>query len=190
MCLNILAIGVIGTIYGGVLGGILAPGPSEHSSHDTAIELGLTVGGLDMDRLHGQGFCGYGVKLGYPWKDHALFEAEYALHVDRFEEHTHSLFLAGLRVGIRKRKVGAFLGLQPGVIRFVETSYTHPPPYTRLALSAGGVVEVHLGPRLYIRSDQGYLIIWFGDATFPGVQSERPGTSKYYHGSFGIGVRF
>jgi len=87
-----------------------------------------------------------------PWKDYALVEGEYAHYVDRYDEHTHSLLLADLRVGIRKRKVGAFLRLQPGVIRFVENSYTLPPPYARLALSAGGVVEIHLGPRLYIRS--------------------------------------
>ena len=190
MCFGVLAIGVVGTIYGGIFGGIFAPGPSEPADDETTIELGPTVSGLDMDGLHRQGFCGYGIKLGYPWKDHVLVEGEYAHYVDRFDEHTHSLVLAGLRVGVHKRRVGAFLRLQPGVIRFVETSYTQPPPYTRLALSAGGVVEVHLGPHLYIRSDHGYLTIWFGDATFPGAWSERPGTSKNYHGSFGIGVRF
>jgi len=63
MCFGLFSIGVVGTLYGGIFGGIFAPGPSEPASHDTTIELGPAVSGLDMDSLHGQVFCGYGVKL-------------------------------------------------------------------------------------------------------------------------------
>ena len=178
LCFQFFAIGTLSIIYGG----ILAPGPPESSSYDTTIELGPTVSGLV--NLNS---CSYGVKLSYPWSDHALLEGEYVHYVNPPGEHTHSLFLTGLRVGIRKRKFGAFFKLQPGMFRAAENPRSDPPAFSKFALSVGGVLEVHLDPRIYIRADNGYLIIWFGDARFFSV---RRGTAKYFQTSFGIGVRF
>lgn len=186
MCLEMFAVGLIGVIYGG----IIAPGPPESSRHDDTLELGPTVSGLALQSLYAQDACGYGVKLSYPWSDYALLEGEYAHYLNASEEHTHSLFLTGVRVGIRKRKVGAFVKLQPGMFRAVENPRSDPSAFSKFAFSAGGVLEVHLGSRIYMRFDSGYLIIWLGDTTFAGVPSVRPGTSKYYQASVGFGFRF
>ena len=141
LCFEFFAIGTLSIIYGG----ILAPGPPESSSYDTTIEVGPTVSALPAVNS-----CSYGVKLSYPWSDHALLEGEYAHYENLSGEHTHSLFLTGLRVGIRKRKFGAFFKLQPGMFRAAESPHSDPPAFSKFALSVGGVLEVHLDPRIYI----------------------------------------
>ena len=118
-----------------------------------------------------------------------LFEGEYSHYMNLFDDHSHSLFVAGARVGIRRGKLGAFVKLQPGMIRFVETPYPHPPPFSRFALSAGGVVERHLTQHVYLRFDLGYLVIWFGNAGIDHASLRRSRTAKYPLWSIGIGVR-
>lgn len=122
-----------------------------------------------------------------------LLEGEYSHYVDVHESHTQSLFLAGLRAGLRKRRLGAFVKLQPGMIRAVQSYYLHYPDFTKFkfALSAGGVAEGHLTTNLYARFDLGYLIIWYGDATLNLNRGSplRPGTSLHPHWSIGVGFR-
>ena len=167
------------------------PGPHQPSSYSTTVELGPALSVVNLKSLYDKTeYCSYGVKLSYPWRDYILIEGEYSHFVNASGDHAHSLALMGLRGGIRKRKVGAFLKLLPGMIRVVETPYPYPPPFHKFVLSVGGVVEAHVDPRVYIRIDQGYLIMWLGDTNFYFGTPRRPGTSKYYHWSIGLGVRF
>ena len=161
-----------------------SPGPGEPSSDSTNIELGLAVSGLHLPNSSQHGSCGYGGRFGYRWRDYVLFEGEYFHHWDRFGTHVHSLLLAGTRVGIRRGRLGAFIKLQPGMVRAVSD-----PHYTRFALAAGGVVEARVDSHVYVRLDLGYLIIWFGDARFGSALPPRPGTSRYPRFSIGIGFR-
>ena len=175
----------------GTLMTFVDPGPSQPSGYSTTVELGSALSVVYLKSLYGKTeYCSYGVKLSYPWRDHVLVEGAYSHFVNASEEHAHSLVLMGLRGGIRKRKFGAFVKVLPGMIRIVETPYPSPPPFHKFALSVGGVVEAHLDPRLYIRIDQGYLIMWLGDTEFHRGTPRRPGTSGYYHWSVGLGVRF
>ena len=75
------------------------------------------------------------------------------------------------------------------MIRAAKPHSLYSPPFTKFALAAGGVVEARLDPHLYVRFDLGYLIIWFGDASFGNALPPRPGTSRYPRFSIGIGFR-
>ena len=157
-----------------------SPGPAERSGDGAGIELGAALPVLDLAEVYGTGYCGYGLRLGYSWRDYLLLEGEYSHYVDLHESHTQSLFLAGLRTGFRKRRLGAFVKLQPGMIRAVKSYYLHHSPdftKSKFALSAGGVVEGHVDSHAYVRFDLGYLIVWYGNATL------------VPHWSFGIGFR-
>jgi len=160
-----------------------SPGPGDPSGDSTGIELGLALSGLHLPSGSQNGSCGYGVRLGSRWRDHVLFEGEYFHHVNRYHDHVHSLLLAGTRVGIRRGRFGAFVKLQPGMVRAVSG-----PRYTRFALTTGGVVEAHLESH-YVRFDLDYLIVWFGDARFGQALPPRPGTSGYPRFSIGFGLR-
>jgi len=165
---------------------VLSGGPAPGTADDSGIELGAAVTALDLESVYGGGYCGYGPRVAYPWGDNLLFEGEYGRYVDAQESHTQSLFLAGPRIGVRKGMLGAFVKLQPGVIRGVRSYYLYYPELTKskLALSAGGVVEAHVDTRFdirpYFRFVLSYLIMWFGDA---------PGTSRHPQWSVGIGFR-
>ncbi len=162
---------------------VFSPGPGDPSGDSTDIELGLALSGLHLPSGSQNGSCGYGVRLGSRWSDHVLFEGEYFHHVNRYHDHVHSLLLAGTRVGIRRGRFGAFVKLQPGMVRAVSG-----PRYTRFALAAGGVVEAHLESH-YVRFDLDYLIVRFGDARFSQALPPRPGTSRYPRFSIGFGIR-
>jgi len=177
-------------LLAGTVVGIADPGPPEPTSHDTTIEASPALSHLSLGSLYGKSFCGHGARLSYPWREHALLEGEYSRFVNLYGKHSHSLFLTGLRVGTRGRRLGAFIKLQPGMFRVIETSYPHPPPFTRFALAVGGVAEAHLDRRVYIRADNDYLVIWFEDATFWPGRRVRPGISGHYRMSIGMGVRF
>ena len=170
-----------------------SPGPAGRGRDDATVELGAALPALDLGGVYGSGYCGYGFRLGYSWRDYLLFEGEYSHYLDVHESHTQSLFLAGIRAGLRKRRLGAFVKLQPGMIRAVKSYYLHYPDFTKFkfALSAGGVAEGHLGSHTYVRFDLGYLVIWYGDATlnFDGGSPLRPGTSLHPHWSIGVGFR-
>ena len=159
-------------------GGLAEPG-----SASAAIELGAAVSILDLSksirnfhRLSDNGYCGYVLRLGYRWKDYLLLEGEYDHFVDRTESHVQSLFLAGPRVGFRKRGLGAYIKLQPGMLRAVK--FDPSDTRSRFALSAGGVLEAYVKPHAYVRFDLAYLVIWFGDAT-----------PRHPHFSIGFGFR-
>ena len=159
-------------------GGLAEPG-----SASAAIELGAAVSILDLEksirhlhRLNDNGYCGYVLRLGYRWRNYLLLEGEYDHFVDITESHVQSLFLAGPRVGFRKRGLGAYIKLQPGMLRAVN--YDPSVTRSRFALSAGGVLEAYVEPHAYVRFDLGYLVIWFGDATI-----------RNLHFSMGFGFR-
>lgn len=146
------------SLFFGTLVTVVDPGPPKPSSYNSTVEVGSNLSVIYLRSLYGTSeYCSYGVKLSYPWRNHMLIEGTYSHIVDASEDHAHSLVLMGLRGGIRKRKFGAFVKVLPGMIRIVETPYPYAPPFHKVALSVGGVVEAHLDPRLYIRIDQGYL---------------------------------
>ena len=165
-------------------GAVFSPGPGDPSGDSTDIELGMALSGLHLPSGSQNGSCGYGFRFGSRWRDFVLFEGEYFHHVNRYEDHVHSLLLAGTRVGIRRGRLGTFIKLQPGMVRAVSG-----PHYTRFALAVGGLVEAHLEPHAYVRFDLDYLIIWFGDARFSQALPPRPGTSGYPRFSIGLGFR-
>ena len=165
-------------------GALSARNPPDPSSYEATVELGAAYSGIDV------GYCGYGIGISYPWYDHVLVEAAYTQYFDRDHRPRHSVFLTGMRVGIRRKKFGVFAKLQPGVFRDADTSMADPPSVIGFALLAGGVLEVFLDTRVYTRFDMDVLTIWLGDTTLRGVPVGRPGTSMYQHGSIGVGFRF
>ena len=146
-------------------GGLAEPG-----SDSATIELGAAVSILNLHKLNGNGYCGYGLRFGYRWKDYLLLEGGYDHYADLFDDDPQSLFLAGPRAGFRKGGLGVFIKLQPGVLRAVN--YDPSVARSRFVLSAGGVLEAYVKPHVYVRFDFGYLVTWSGDATFrhPNVQ--------------------
>lgn len=166
-----------------------APGAPPASPDDATVELGAAVSVLDLGKLYGTQYCGYAGRIGHRWRDNVWFEGEYSHYVNRYDDHAHSVLLAGLRAGFRGRWFGAFIKLQPGMVRIVETPHPHPPPFTRFALSAGGVLEARVESDLYVRFDLSSLIIWFGDAGFHLASPPRPGISGHPRWSIGIGLR-
>ena len=151
-------------------GGLAEPG-----SDSATIELGAAVSILDLQESYGASYCGYGLRFGYRWKDYLVLEGEYYHYLDLNQNHAQSLFLAGPRVGFRRGGLAAFIKLQPGMLRAVKN---YSVTRSRFALSAGGVLEAYLEPHAYVRFDLGYLVIWFGDATF-----------RHPHLSIGFGFR-
>ena len=175
--MNFCAVVFIFSLVMGPMAVIGEPGGlAEPGSDSAAIELGAAVSILDLHELNAKGYCGYVLRLGYRWKDYLLLEGEYDHFVDITESHVQSLFLAGPRVGFRKRGLGAYIKLQPGMLRAVK--YDPSVARSRFALSAGGVLEAYVTPHAYVRLDSGYLVIWPGDATF-----------RHPHYSLGFGFR-
>lgn len=166
-----------------------SPGLAGSASDSTALELGADLTFLNHDE-YGAGSCGFGLSFGYRWRDYLLLEGAYSHHGDPNDAHEQSLFLAsaGPRIGLRKRGLGWFIKLQPGIV--------HDPYFTRLgfALSVGGVLEAHLDTvgretPAYVRFDMGYLIIRDADAILDQVVAQGPGT-LYPRSSIGIVFRF
>ncbi len=151
-------------------GGLAEPG-----SDSATIELGAAVSLLSLEKVDGNSYCGYALRLGYRWKDYLLLEGEYDHYVDIDERHAQSLFLAGPRVGFRKGGLGTFIKLQPGMLRAAKN---YSVTRSRFALSAGGVLEAYGKLHQHVRFDVGYLVIWSGDATF-----------RHPHVSIGLGFR-
>jgi len=169
----------------------VAPSSLPGSGDSVRIELGADLSVLDLRALyHGlPAHCGYGARLGYRWRDYVSLEGGYYRYVNRDEDDTHSLYLAGASLGIRRGKLATFIKLQPGMIRAARPHH-NSPPFTRFAFAAGGEAEAHLRPRLYARLDVDYLIIWFGDTVFGSLPHvARPGTSRYPRIGIGIGFR-
>ena len=60
-------------------GGLAEPG-----SDSATIELGAAMSLLSLRKLDGNGYCGYGLRFGYRWKDYLLLEGEYYHYVDLY----------------------------------------------------------------------------------------------------------
>ena len=119
-----------------------------------------------------------------------MLEGEYSHYGDPADANDRFLFLAaaGPRVGFRKRGLGWFIKLPPGIV--------HDPSFSELkfALSVGGVMEAHLvtvgkETPTYFRFDMGYLIIPNGDGILNRTVAQHPGT-VYPRSSIGIVFRF
>ncbi len=152
-----------------------SPGLARSAGDSTRLELGADVSFLDLEE-RGELYCGFGFRLGYQWRDYVLLEGEYSHHGDPYDPHEQSVFLAaaGPRVGLRKRGLGWFFKVQPGIVH--DLSFAE----FKFALSVGAVMEAHLDTvgretPAYVRFDVGYLVMRDGDGIFDPVVAQLPG---------------
>lgn len=109
---------------------------------------------------------------------------------------------AGVKAGIRRRRLGVFFKARPGVISFSDaaaSSSANSPILattrkTHAALDVGGVLELYLSARTILRVDAGGMLIRNGDAVLAtnslGVTAQSIGNiNNPFHLAFGLGYR-
>ncbi len=160
------------------------------------IEVGAFLSVIDLKSSVGEKPVGIGGRLGYQWKDHILFEGEFSHYPeDPSANFGQSIFLAGLKVGIRRGRLGGFVRFVPGMIHYGGRSFEtyNGSGLSRFALGVGGILEYYPSSRVTLRVDWGDTIIPFGDTAIMGPlppYTRQPGTTHNLQGSFGIGIRF
>jgi hypothetical protein len=137
---------------------------------------------------------GYGAWIGHDFTPHFSVDA-LALALPH-EDHTASPQdggpskegFFGPKAGIQTKKIGVFVKVRPGAIRFAHTDdsvltnpvlVTHEVPKFDFVLDAGGVVEWHAGRGFLLRAEGGNVTIFYAPTTqhtdgkgtfFPGFQ--------------------
>jgi hypothetical protein len=109
---------------------------------------------------------------------------------------------AGLKAGIRRRRIGIFFKARPGVISFSDaaTSSAAISPIlatarkTHAALDVGGVLEFYPSARTILRVDAGGTLVRNGDSILSsnsfGVTDQAIGSiNNPFHLAFGVGYR-
>lgn len=163
---------------------------------DRKIEVGGFLTHLNLTNSNGEGPVGVGGRFGYNFSRYVGFDAEIA-HLPENGQGAfgQTVALAGVKAGVRTRKVGVFAKVRPGFVHFGGSRYEvfgNDQP-TKFALDVGGVIEYCPTPRSIIRVDAGDTIIAFGNDRFPSGTPNfiyQPGTSHNFQGSIGVGFRF
>jgi len=186
----------------------------EHAAEVGAVFTNITLTDFQNRAFPGIGsgnsvVSGLGGRFSYNFNDKVALDTEGSFfpeaHLGNEEFGQKLQAFAGVKVGIRKKHIGVFAKLRPGVMWFGEFSSRGSCSTTSFgsvcgvdhekdfALDAGGVFEFYPTDRLLIRADLGDTIIRYPSHTFGTFGSPLgvPGETKNnLQVSIGIGWRF
>lgn len=164
----------------------------------------LSIQGSFFQLRDEPGYGGWVTTNPYPWLGfdtmiHYFYRDSHTADTQEGGKIVQGWF--GPKVGIRRRRMGAFLKFQPGFTSYSTTLTdfqirTPPFPFhwqTHFAFNVGGVVEIYPSPRSIIRFDVGNVQVFYGATTV--LLTQGSGTAPSYQKtglslSTGFGWRF
>jgi hypothetical protein len=157
------------------------------------VELGGVVSVLDLRSSIGEKAVGIGSRFTYNLADNFAIDSEVLRFPQSQGYYGYTQAMAGVKAGIRYRRLGAFAKIRPGLIHFNGGGFvsSNGGSKTNPAVDVGGVLELYSGSRRFaVRIDFGDTIIPFGNQIITrGGERLRPGTTHNRQMSFGITVR-
>jgi hypothetical protein len=173
---------------------------------DHKAEAGFFYTGINLEGF-GETINGLGGRVAYNLNNNFAIDAEFSfspetkLGNDQSGQKTQ--LLAGLKAGVRSRRVGVFAKARPGVMFIGEVTsgfncsgttfgQTCRPSHNNFALDVGGVLEVYPSARTIVRFDAGDTIVRIRNATsgFIGPPVVTNSTTHNFQFSVGVGYRF
>jgi len=170
----------------------------------TRSELGIESSTLFQNRLANKLDSGLGGRFTYNFTPSLALETSASYYptnsamrgVTTQDGGTALSILAGVKAGVRKRKVGIFFKARPGILSFSDagTSTLTTARKSHAALDLGGVLEFYPSARTILRLDAGSMLVRYGEATFFAshvTPAFSIGTiNNPYHLTLGAGYRF
>ncbi len=143
----------------------------------TRTEIGLQSSTLHGDRLLTVTDMGVGARFSYNLTPSIGFESEFDSYFTNLNEITTqdggraTVFVAGVKAGIRRRKFGVFFKARPGIMSFgnvptraaIITSGSERTRKTHAVLDLGVVGEFYPSARTILRLDAGQMLIRYGE---------------------------
>jgi hypothetical protein len=163
---------------------------------DQGFCMGMHFTGLHLNPL-GEGAAGLGVRTAYdfPLKNSLIISPE--VEFNYFPQNPSGNFgesqlLAGVKVGVRRGKIGLFGNVRPGFVHIPgdgDFGARNNGAATNLALDTGVVMEYWPRQRVALRFDIGDTMVRFPPGVNTGVGA--PGPASMSHNlQFGMGVVF
>jgi len=163
----------------------------------TPFEAGAQFTGLHVNTL-GENAAGIGGRTSYEFTPGKLIFAP-ELEFNYFPQNPSGNFgeselLTGVRVGFQASRVGVFLKVRPGFVRFAGNDFKsrNNGPSTNFACDVGAVLEYPTSSRVRVRVDFADTLIDFSRPVFTGSSALPipPRLSHNFQGSIGIVFRF
>ena len=176
---------------------------------DPKLEVGVHYTAIDLDVFDSRE-SGGGVRLSYNINKYLAVEAEGNIFDFRIGDHPTDDFLAvqgllGVKAGLRKRHLGVFAKVRPGVANFpmlkvherfcsgLQPCEGSGRSGSRFALDTGAVVELYPTKKIIVRLDIGDTMIRFRDDSFfrsSALVRINDGFSHNFQWGVGVGFRF
>jgi hypothetical protein len=159
------------------------------------IETGGFLSYINMSESIGEGPGGFGGRFSYNFNQYFAFDADASYYPQNPSGNFgQTLVSAGVKAGIRSKKIGIFAKAKPGVIHFGGNAFKAHNNGSRdyFSFDVGGVLEYYSNSHILLRLDISDNIIDFGNDLFNRgfPVSERPGVSHNRQLSFGVSYRF
>jgi len=174
------------------------------------VEVGLHYSSINLTPLDSRRESGGGVRLSYNINDYLAVEAEGNIFEFAIGDHPTDDVLAvqgliGVKAGLRKRRVGVFAKVRPGVANFPMLKVNRRfcslilpcegsgRSGSRFALDTGAVLEFYPTKKIILRFDVGDTMIRFKDDSLfrsSGLVRINDGFSHNFQWGVGVGFRF
>lgn len=161
-----------------------------------SIEAGGFLSGIDLTSSVGEKPTGFGVRLGYNVNNNLIFEGELSYYPENPDGNFgQTIFLAGMRAGIRHKRFGGFVKARPGIVYFGGSFFKafNGSSHRNFAMDLGIVLEYYSSRHVVVRIETGDTIIPFGDKAVKGPMPPytiQPGITHNRQSSIGIGFSF
>lgn len=145
----------------------------------TRSEVGLESSVLHGNRLLTATDSGAGIRFTYNFTPSIGLDSEFNTYFTNLSEITTqdggraTVFVAGVKAGVRRRRFGVFFKARPGIMSFgnvptrnaIITGGTETTRKTHAALDLGIAGEFYPSLRTLIRLDVGQMLVRYGDST-------------------------
>ena len=162
-----------------ILVAFLAQFPIRGAAQDfTRAEIGVATSELNRNRLIPVSDTGIGGRFTYNLTPSLALESEFGSYFTNLDQHgvqdggRASVFLIGVKAGIRRNRYGLFFKARPGIMSYgdVLTSAANfgsleTTRKTHAALDVGAAAEFYPSDRVVLRLDVGRLLVRYGDST-------------------------
>jgi hypothetical protein len=161
----------------------------------TKFEVGGFVSAINLTESTGEGPAGFGGRFSYNFNTYIAFDGDLSYYPQNPSGNFgQTLASAGVKAGLRSKKIGVFAKAKPGVIHFGGKVFKATQNGSRdyFSLDIGGVLEYYPNAQVLLRLDLSDNIIDFRDDLFNRgfPTSERPGIAHNSQISFGVSFCF
>jgi hypothetical protein len=161
----------------------------------TKFEVGGFLSAIHMTESTGEGPVGFGGRFSYNFNKYVAFDGDLSTYPQNPSGNFgQTLASAGVKAGLRSRKIGVFAKAKPGVIHFGGRAFraSHNGSRDYFSFDVGGVLEYYSNSQVLVRLDISDNIIDFREDLFNrGFPTpERPGIAHNRQLSFGVSFRF